>query len=74
MKATKKIISLVLVLVLCLFLAVPSLASERDRVKIGVDSEEEILEFLNSPQYDPQNHYTFSYADPNSINIVCPQC
>ena len=74
MKTTKKIISLIFVLAMCLFLATPAMATEPNRVEIIVESEDEIIEFINSPQYNPNNLYTFTYTYPSKMRILCPNC
>jgi len=45
----RKLTNLALVLIMCLSLAIPVTAAEPERVEITVASENEILEFLNSP-------------------------
>ena len=39
-----------------------------------MESEDEILEFINSPQYDPNELYSFIMLDPYSARSLCPNC
>lgn len=70
----KKITSIILVLVMCLSFAIPALAKETSVVEIIVESEEEMLEFIDSPQYDRNKVYSFIILDGIAMRSLCPNC
>ncbi len=70
----KKITSLILVLVMCLSLCTPAFAAERARIEIIVENEAEIVEFVHSPEYDPDNHYSFIILNQRQLRALCPSC
>lgn len=71
---TKKLISLALALGMCLSLTLSATAAEKGRVHITVENEDQILDFYNSPEYDPNMRYSFTYPNPRQPRIRCPKC
>lgn len=71
---TKKLISLALALMVCLSLAISAMAANPTRVEITVESEDSILEFYNSLQFDPNESYSFTYPAEIQPRILCPDC
>ena len=70
----KKITSLILVLVMSLSLCIPAFAAERARIEIIVENEAKIVEFLHSPEYNPDNLYSFIILNQRQSRALCPSC
>lgn len=71
---TKKLMSWALSLMMCMSFAIPAMATEPERIEIVVNSEEDILEFYNSPQYVPNELYSFIMENPKAVRALCPNC
>ena len=70
----KKMMSLALAVVMCVSLCVPAFAAERTRIEINVENEAEIAEFFHSPEYDPDNLYSFIIPNQIQLRMLCPSC
>lgn len=70
----KKAISLLLVFTCYLFMTITIFASEPEIKLIHVKCEEDILAFYNSPEYDSDFKYEFTYSTPSHSRILCPKC
>lgn len=70
----KKITYLLMALVMCLSLCIPAFAAERARIEIIVENEAQIEEFLNSPEFDLDNLYSFIIPNQRQARILCPRC
>ncbi len=66
--------SFVLGLVLFLSLTVVSVVADPDMIYIDVNSENEMMEFYNSTQFNPNLRYTITYPNPRQPRILCPMC
>ncbi|WP_312281863.1 hypothetical protein [Oscillibacter sp.] len=70
----KKMMSLALAVMMCVSLCVPAFAAERTRIEINVENEAEIAEFFHSPEYDPDNLYSFIIPNQIQLRMLCPRC
>ncbi len=70
----KKITCLLIALVMCLNLSISAFAAERERIEITVENESKIVEFLHSPEYDPNNLYSFIIQNQIQPRALCPSC
>lgn len=70
----KKLICVLLSLATCLSLTLSATAAEQERINITVENENEIMDFYNSSEYDPNLRYSFTYPNPRQPKILCPKC
>lgn len=70
----KRFICFLMTLVMCMALSISSFATEREREVIEISNEEEIMEFINSPEYDPCKLYSFVQDNPCAARSLCPSC
>lgn len=71
----KKFLSLLLALCMSFVLCVPAFALETEWVEIKVNSEQDILDFFSSDEFDSHAAYRFVYPDsPIVTRALCPKC
>lgn len=70
----KRAICLMLTLAICMALSTSAFATKCEREVIEVSSEEEIMEFINSPEFDPYKLYSFVQDNPRAARSLCPNC
>ena len=70
----KKIKCLIAVLVMGLSLCITAFAEEPSRIEIIVEGEADIVDFIHSTEYDPDNSYSFIIKSKIQVRILCPGC
>ena len=70
----KKIISMMLALALSIMAVPMVMAVEPERVVIELESREDITEFRNSPEFDPNTLYRFITPNNMMQRALCPNC
>lgn len=70
----KKFLSLLLTMAMCVAIAIPAYATDPSLVQVEVECRADIIEFFNSPEYNPDLKYEFIYQAPNQFRMLCPEC
>lgn len=73
----KKMLHLVITLVMLLSFPMVVFAAhedERDVIEVHVENQDQIMEFYDSSEYNPNYRYSFIYPNPVQPRILCPKC
>lgn len=71
----KKLLSLILVFVMIFSIDTVGYASDnKEEITIVVNNEDEILDFYNSEEYDPNHSYAFLIENTKSTRAICYMC